>query len=51
MNYLQLFCNFSIDYKPKKIKTEDVKKSKKRKQEDEEVFFTFYFILWTASNL
>ncbi|KAK9404725.1 DNA topoisomerase 1 [Crotalus adamanteus] len=25
-----------IDYKPKKIKTEDVKKSKKRKQEDEE---------------
>ncbi|XP_063153239.1 DNA topoisomerase 1 [Candoia aspera] len=25
-----------IDYKPKKIKTEDIKKSKKRKQEDEE---------------
>ncbi|KAM3841492.1 DNA topoisomerase 1 isoform 1-T1 [Vipera latastei] len=25
-----------IDYKPKKIKTEDVKKSKKRKQEDDE---------------
>lgn len=27
----------SADYKPKKIKTEDIKKAKKRKQEEEEV--------------
>lgn len=31
------FCSYSAEYKPKKIKTEDIKKAKKRKQEEEEV--------------
>lgn len=31
------FSSYSAEYKPKKIKTEDIKKAKKRKQEEEEV--------------
>lgn len=43
---LVFFFSCSADYKPKKIKTEDIKKAKKRKQEEEEVTLISLF-LWS----